>query len=101
MLAVVDVSTHEVFGSDIDFRPPRLGTASRRDPGGEHENKDPKPFGPRQKSSPLLTLWRCFATDGGGMNLRPSCPHKAGTAPSLGAEGRHEPLRAFAGQPGR
>ena len=36
-----------------------------------------------------------------GAELAAPCPHKAGTALSLGAEGRHEPLRAFAGQPGR
>jgi hypothetical protein len=33
---------------------------------------------------PLLTLWRCFATDGESMNLRPSCPHKAGTTAGSG-----------------
>ena len=37
----------------------------------------------------------------GGAEPAAPCPHKAGTAPRLGAEGRHEPLRAFAGQPGR
>ena len=42
---MVDVSTREVFGSNLDSRPPSLGAASRRDPGGEHENEDPEPSG--------------------------------------------------------
>ena len=37
---------------------------------------------------PLLTLWRCFATERGGMNLRAVVPAQGGHDGRLGAAGR-------------
>ncbi len=54
----------------------------------QHENEDAEARATRRSQSPPCSRWRCFATDGGGMTLRPSCPHKAGTAPRLGADGK-------------
>ena len=84
---MVDVSTHEVFGSNLDSRPPSLRAESRRDPGGKHENEDPEPSGQGRSPRPC-SRWRCLATDGGGMNLRPSCPHKAGMTAGSGQKAR-------------
>ena len=75
-----------MFGSDIDFRPPSLGAASRRDPGGKHENEDPEPSGQGRSPRPC-SRWRCFATDGGGMNLRAVVPAQGGHDGRLGAAG--------------
>ena len=53
--------------------------------------KTPSPSGQGRSPRPC-SRWRCLATAGGGMNLLPSCPHKAGTTAGSGQKARPHDL---------